>query len=117
MCLHDASAAGAPGRQLRHRLAPGRGPGDRTARPGRPLAEGCAVTGAEILYAVRHEAAITLGDAVLRRTDAGTAGHPGREALEAAAAIMARALGWDTARIAAEVAEVEAVYPPVAGVA
>jgi glycerol-3-phosphate dehydrogenase len=77
----------------------------------RPLAEGCAVTGAEILYAVRHEAAITLGDAVLRRTDAGTAGHPGRGALEAAAAIMATALGWDTTRVAAEVADVEAVYP------
>ena len=84
-----------------------------TERPGlaRPLAEGCTVTGAEILHAVRHEAAITLGDAVLRRTEAGTAGHPGRGALEAAAAIIAGALGWDTARVAAEIAEVEAVYP------
>ena len=81
----------------------------------RPLAEGCAVTGAEILHAVRHEAAITLADAVLRRTEAGTAGHPGRGALEAAAAIMATALGWDTARVAAEVADVEAVYPAGAG--
>jgi glycerol-3-phosphate dehydrogenase len=78
---------------------------------GDPLAEGCTVTGAEILHAVRHEAAITLGDAVLRRTEAGTAGHPGRGALEAAAAIIAGTLGWDTARVAAEIADVEAVYP------
>ena len=77
----------------------------RARRPAsaRPLAEGCDVTGAEILYAVRHEVAITLADALLRRTEAGTAGHPGRAALEAAAAIMAAGARLGRrARVAAE---------------
>jgi len=39
--------------------------------------------------------------------DAGTAGHPGRVAIDAAAAVMATALGWDAARTSAEVAAVE----------
>jgi glycerol-3-phosphate dehydrogenase len=78
---------------------------------GHPLSVRCAVTGAEILYAVRHEAAVTLVDALLRRTETGTAGHPGREAVEAAVAIMAAALGWDTARTNAEASSFEAIYP------
>ncbi len=41
----------------------------------------------EILHAVEHEAAITLADAVIRRTEAGSAGHPGDDALAAAAAV------------------------------
>jgi glycerol-3-phosphate dehydrogenase len=82
----------------------------------RPLSSSCAVTGAEIRHAVRAEAAVTLADAVLRRTEAGTAGDPGAEALAAAAAIMAAELGWTTARTAAEIAAVGAVYPgPPAG--
>ena len=112
---HDASAAGAPGRQLRHRLAPGGGPGVRTARAGPPAGRGLRRHRGRDPPRRPHEAAITLADAVLRRTEAGTAGHPGRGALEAAAAIMAAALGWDTARVAAEVADVEAVYPAGAG--
>jgi glycerol-3-phosphate dehydrogenase len=51
------------------REAPGAG---RPARPGHP------VTGAEIVYAARHEMAVTLADALIRRTEAGSA----RPALE-----------------------------------
>ena len=76
----------------------------------RPLGRGCAVVGAEILYAARREMALTLGDAVIRRTEAGAAGHPGTDALERAAAIMARAHGWDEWRLRNEVAQVEAFY-------
>jgi glycerol-3-phosphate dehydrogenase len=71
------------------------------------------VTGAEVLYAVRHESALTLTDTLLRRTEAGTAGHPGRAAVDAAAALMAAALGWDAARTTAEVAAFDAVYAPL----
>ena len=53
---------------------------------GRPLGRSCDVIGAEILYAARAEMALKLGDAVIRRTEAGAAGHPGTDALERAAA-------------------------------
>lgn len=75
-----------------------------------PLGRSCDVLGAEILYAARREMALKLGDAIIRRTEAGAAGHPGSDALERAAAIMARALGWDEWRVRNEVAEVEAFY-------
>ena len=54
--------------------------------------------------------ALKLGDALIRRTEAGAAGHPGADALERAAAIMARAHGWDDWRTRNEIAEVEAFY-------
>ena len=76
----------------------------------RPLGRTCDVLGAEILYAARREMALKLGDAVIRRTEAGAAGHPGTDALERAGAIMARAHGWDEWRLRNEVAEVEAFY-------
>ena len=57
-----------------------------------------------------QEMALKLGDAVIRRTEAGAAGHPGADALERAAAIMARAHGWDEWRMRNEIAEVEAFY-------
>ena len=103
---------------LRRRLAGTYGSGWRevaslASQPGLglPLGPGCQVTGAEIVHAVQRESAVTLADAVLRRTEAGTAGHPGRAVLEAAAALMAPALGWDDARRAREVAAVDALYP------
>jgi glycerol-3-phosphate dehydrogenase len=76
----------------------------------RPLGENCDVIGAEILYAARHEMALKLGDAVIRRTEAGAAGHPGADALERAATIMASAHGWDAARTRSEIEEVENFY-------
>jgi glycerol-3-phosphate dehydrogenase len=60
----------------------------------RPLGTRCDVTGAEVLYAVREEMAMTLADALLRRTEAGTRGHPGQDAVEKAAVIMGAELGW-----------------------
>ncbi len=50
---------------------------------------------AEVVHAVRDECALHLGDVVLRRTDLGTQGHPGREALEAVADLMAAELEWN----------------------
>jgi glycerol-3-phosphate dehydrogenase len=77
---------------------------------GKPLGRDCDVIGAEILYAARREMALKLSDAVVRRTEAGAAGHPGSDALERAGAIMARAHGWDDARMRTEIAEVEAFF-------
>ena len=76
----------------------------------RPLGRDCDVIGAEILYAARREMALKLGDAVIRRTEAGAAGHPGADALERAGAIMARAHDWDEWRMRNEIGEVEAFF-------
>ena len=77
---------------------------------GRPIGASCEVLGAEILYAAREEMALQLGDALIRRTEAGAAGHPGDDAVERAAAIMADAHGWSDERTRCEVAEVESFY-------
>ena len=75
-----------------------------------PLGERSDVCGAEILYAARHEAALRLSDALIRRTEAGSAGHPGHDAISRAAAIMARERGWDDPHVKKEIADVEAFY-------
>ena len=75
-----------------------------------PLGQDCEVIGAEILYAARQEMALKLSDAVIRRTEAGAAGHPGTDALERAATIMAAAHGWDAARTRSEIEDVEDFY-------
>jgi glycerol-3-phosphate dehydrogenase len=77
---------------------------------GRPLGRECGVLGAEILYAARTEMALKLGDALIRRTEAGAAGHPGTDAVERAAAIMARAHEWDEWRMRNEIGEVESFF-------
>jgi glycerol-3-phosphate dehydrogenase len=73
----------------------------------KPLGQQCDVIGAEILYAARWEMALKLPDALVRRTEAGAAGHPGADAVERAAAIMARAHQWDESRTRNEITEVE----------
>ena len=75
-----------------------------------PLGARCAVTVGELLYASRHEMAVTLADALIRRTEAGSAGHPGADAVTRAAAVLAREHQWDAARVAQEVERVEAFY-------
>jgi glycerol-3-phosphate dehydrogenase len=75
-----------------------------------PLSPECPTLGAEIVHAMREEMAVTLADAILRRTEAGVTGHPGRAALERAAALMAFELGWPAAHIEAEIEAVERVY-------
>ena len=46
-----------------------------------PLSTTCPISLAEVEFAVREEMAWTLADVILRRTEAGTAAHPGHEAL------------------------------------
>ncbi|HEX5420426.1 MAG TPA: glycerol-3-phosphate dehydrogenase C-terminal domain-containing protein, partial [Gammaproteobacteria bacterium] len=62
---------------------------------------------AEILHGIREEMAMTLSDIVFRRTDLATGEHPGAAALQEAALLAGRELGWDERRRRAEVAAVE----------
>lgn len=75
-----------------------------------PVTAGSPVTKAEVRYAVREEMAETLSSVVLRRTELGSAGHPGRECLETCASIMVSELGWSEARRKQEIDDVEAFY-------
>ena len=59
-----------------------------------PLSDECAITRGEIRHAVIDEMAVRLSDALLRRTEAGSAGQPGRPALESAARVMGDLLRW-----------------------
>ena len=74
------------------------------------LSPECPITVAEVTHAVRAEAACTLADVVCRRTEAGTAGHPGRAALERAAEEIGGLLSWSDSRRADEIAKVEDRY-------
>jgi len=75
-----------------------------------PLSDQCAVTRGEIVHAVRHEMAVHLEDAVLRRTETGSAGHPGQAALEEAARVMGDEIGWHADERARQIASIEPVY-------
>jgi glycerol-3-phosphate dehydrogenase len=66
---------------------------------------------AEVIHGVRQEMAQKLSDIVFRRTDLGTAGHPGDAALQGCAELMAAELGWNDARRHQELAEVRAAFP------
>lgn len=74
------------------------------------VAKGLPVIGAELLFAARHEMAITLADAMIRRTPVGSLGYPGDEALARAAAIVGGELRWTEDRQAAEMAAVRSFY-------
>ena len=65
---------------------------------------------AQVAYAVREELAQTLQDVVLRRTELGTLGSPGREALEVCADVMAQEMGWSRQRIERELEETEQAF-------
>jgi glycerol-3-phosphate dehydrogenase len=66
---------------------------------------------AQVIHAIRNEMAQKLADCVFRRTDLGTAGHPGDDALAGCAAVMAEELGWSAARTELELAEVRTRFP------
>ena len=71
-----------------------------------PLERRALTSGEEILQAVRNEMAIKLTDIVFRRTGLGAAPGPDRTAVEAAARVAGRELGWDPGY---EQAEIESV--------
>jgi glycerol-3-phosphate dehydrogenase len=51
-----------------------------------------------------------LSDVIFRRTDLGTAGHPGDDALAACAEIMGAELGWSRQRIGKELQQVQSEF-------
>ncbi len=59
---------------------------------------------AEIAHAVRREWAMTIGDALLRRTSLGLASCQGLDCVDAVADLLGRLLGWDDERRKSEVA-------------
>jgi glycerol-3-phosphate dehydrogenase len=60
--------------------------------------------GAQIVFAMREEMALTLADVVMRRTCIGQVGTPSPAALETASKIMAAEFGWDEERRTREIA-------------
>ena len=79
---------------------------EREPRLGRCFT-GSHVSLAEAIYSVRAETAQRMGDIVFRRTELGTAGHPGAVALNELQALLAAELGWSEQRGAQERALVE----------
>jgi glycerol-3-phosphate dehydrogenase len=80
------------------------------------VTEESSVIGAELVWAVRHEMALTLNDAVVRRTPLGALGYPGDAAAQRAAAILGAELGWSDEQRGREVATLRAFYRvPLAG--
>ncbi|HEY3043483.1 MAG TPA: glycerol-3-phosphate dehydrogenase/oxidase [Vicinamibacterales bacterium] len=77
------------------------------------LAEGSAVIGAELVWAAQHEMAVTLGDAVIRRTPLGALGYPGDMAVDRAADLVGGTLGWSHDRQRSEVAALRRFYSAI----
>ncbi len=65
---------------------------------------------AEVIHAVREEMAEKIGDVIFRRTDFGSGGHPGEEALQACARLMASESGWDENRVQEEINEARSQF-------
>lgn len=80
-----------------------------------PLAANTEVLHAEVVHGVRQEMALKLSDVVMRRTELGSAGPPGAQALHACAKIMAKELNWEEARVRQELDDAEALYVPARG--
>ena len=51
-----------------------------------------------------------MADVIFRRTDLGSAGHPGMDNLKTCAAVMGADLDWSSDRVEREIREVEEVY-------
>ncbi len=73
--------------------------------------KGSTVSKAEVVHAVRVEMAQKLSDVVFRRTDLGTGGNPGNEAIQSCGKIMTKEMGWDQDRLRKEIEEVKSVFP------
>ncbi|MCA9886765.1 MAG: glycerol-3-phosphate dehydrogenase/oxidase [Anaerolineae bacterium] len=65
---------------------------------------------AEVVHSVRAEMALKLTDVILRRTELGTGGYPGDEAVEAVAEIMRKELAWTYDRMHQEIAECKQIF-------
>jgi len=69
----------------------------------RPISDETASIGAEVVFAFRYELAETLVDCLMRRTMTGLNSQLGLDAVERAARVAQKFLGWDESRAAREV--------------
>jgi glycerol-3-phosphate dehydrogenase len=74
------------------------------------LDEDFAVLRAEAIHGARDEMARKLSDVVFRRTELGSAGHPGDEALRVCASAMSAELRWSAERTRAEIEETSQAF-------
>jgi glycerol-3-phosphate dehydrogenase len=75
------------------------------------------VIGAELVWAARSEMAVTLADAVVRRTPLGALGYPGNAAVDRAADLVGGELGWSSERRRSEVAALRRFYSAIVALA
>ncbi|TNE38631.1 MAG: glycerol-3-phosphate dehydrogenase/oxidase [Alphaproteobacteria bacterium] len=68
--------------------------------------------GAEVLYALNEEMALSLEDVVMRRTCVGTLGRPSETLLSAVIDLMREPLGWSENQIAQERAQLDIHFGP-----
>ena len=67
------------------------------------------VIGAEIVHAIRFEMAKSLSDIVFRRTELGSGGDPGQDAINEAATIAGKEFGWDNEEMTDQLQTVEQI--------
>jgi len=67
------------------------------------------VIGAEIVHAIRFEMAKSLSDIVFRRTELGSGGDPGQDAINEAAMIASKEFGWNKEEMADQLQAVEQI--------
>ena len=65
---------------------------------------------AEVIHAIREEMAQHLSDVVMRRTELGSSGYPGHEAIIECAEIMSKELNWDKKRLQLEINSVQKAF-------
>jgi len=82
------------------------------ANIGNDLRKDFSLLEAQIRYSIDHEMVQKLGDVIFRRTELGTAGHPGNEMLEFSAEVMAKEMGWSQSRVDEELAQVREAFSP-----
>ncbi|MCZ6799237.1 MAG: glycerol-3-phosphate dehydrogenase/oxidase, partial [Nitrospirae bacterium] len=77
-------------------------------RPNEPdSCEDADLIKAQVRFAIREEMAQKLTDVVMRRTEIGSAGHPGEKILEVCAGEMSKELGWNHQKLQEELRETQ----------
>jgi glycerol-3-phosphate dehydrogenase len=71
----------------------------------KPFSPQTGAIGAEVLFSFRDEMAQTLTDCLMRRTLVGLNAAAGLDAIEAAASVAQKYLGWDDERVEREIAD------------
>lgn len=83
---------------------------DKPANGDRAYTDDLAVLRAEALHGIHEEMAQKLSDVVFRRTELGTAGHPGSEVLKICAKVLRAELGWNSSRAEEELQGINHVF-------